>query len=518
MVGHLGMRASTATLGLLIASACASGEVTLLVEVKTDLAPGVEFTGARARVAPVYDGRRPVGVATRRADRADDARYERGVRIAELGLTPGAFVVEVDLVDASGHAIASREIHIEVRGTTVLTVAIARSCLETTCPAPGGDPVATECLGRRCVPPSCSTGEEPGCERECDDDGDCPTPAAACARAACVDGACFAASDGASCLTGYCDPTRGCVGAPTGDAGTPVPPDASVACGDCDDENPCTDDACSGGTCVHASNAESCDDGIFCNGADVCAGGTCTHAGDPCAAPTTCSEADDACLGCVTSAECPAPSETAWSSCSYPSTCAEAGSQSRAVTTWTCSAGACTSDTRTESLPCTRDTDEMPDCAPTVYGSYGACVFDGECAEVGRRWRTVTHYACQSGVCSAEATSDSGTCARSTTGEPCGTPSVRSSACNYDDPCVKRGMRSRTTTTFTCGAGSCSVPAVETVTLECDRETDGDPCGTELLQCEVGSCFAGSCQVGTTCDHGQRCCFEGCRPDSTHCP
>ena len=53
----------------------------------------------------------------------------------------------------------------------------------------------------------------------------------------------------------------------------------------CNDGNVCTDDSCSNTSgCGHSNNSASCDDGVFCNGADTCSGGTCSnHAGDPCA-------------------------------------------------------------------------------------------------------------------------------------------------------------------------------------------------------------------------------------------
>lgn len=48
------------------------------------------------------------------------------------------------------------------------------------------------------------------------------------------------------------------------------------------------------------ADGTSCDDGIFCNGADTCAGGECVHAGDPClggdACADVCNESADSCL------------------------------------------------------------------------------------------------------------------------------------------------------------------------------------------------------------------------------
>ncbi|UCG16735.1 MAG: S8 family serine peptidase, partial [Phycisphaerales bacterium] len=62
--------------------------------------------------------------------------------------------------------------------------------------------------------------------------------------------------------------------------------------GDCDDSNPCTDDACVSSACEYTNNTAPCDDGLFCNGADTCAGGTCSqHAGDPCVGGGECADA-----------------------------------------------------------------------------------------------------------------------------------------------------------------------------------------------------------------------------------
>ena len=53
---------------------------------------------------------------------------------------------------------------------------------------------------------------------------------------------------------------------------------AKVQCAtafDCDDENPCTVDACLGYACLHATNQLPCDDGDACTVGDTCSGGLC---------------------------------------------------------------------------------------------------------------------------------------------------------------------------------------------------------------------------------------------------
>ena len=59
---------------------------------------------------------------------------------------------------------------------------------------------------------------------------------------------------------------------------------------DCDDQNPCTDDACDPQLgCVYDFNTMPCEDGDLCFGPDVCAFGVCVTGqpiycfdGDPC--------------------------------------------------------------------------------------------------------------------------------------------------------------------------------------------------------------------------------------------
>src|SRR5689334_24054977 len=59
-----------------------------------------------------------------------------------------------------------------------------------------------------------------------------------------------------------------------------------------EDENPCTDDVCDGAGKCGETNEASCDNGIFCDGADTCVAGACVHAGDPCPA-TDCHGCDE---------------------------------------------------------------------------------------------------------------------------------------------------------------------------------------------------------------------------------
>ena len=528
----LAMRSAWMVLALTI-SGCTPGEVGLHVDLKTDLVPSVEFVSVRTRVDSAGDAQRRLGDTTMPADRADDARYEGGVRVAELAVPAGMVQITVELLDRTSEVVVARRVLQSVSGTTAVQVVIARSCVGAMCPGPGDDPTATECAGRRCVPPECATGEEPGCARECTLNADCPAPAG-CAQAVCVDGACFAASDGTTCAEGmFCHTDLGCVVDPgEPDAGAPdasTPADAGAGCGDCDDGNPCTDDACDEGVCTHANNAASCDDGLFCNGPDSCEGGACAaHAGSPCVGATVCSEADDTCTGCLADTDCPAPTAASWGACSYAQTCSESGTQTRDVTSWTCSAGTCVSDTVAESRACSRDTDGMTGCAATMTGSWGACggFTGGTCDETGTRSRSVTTYACASGACAPSTTTETGSCTRDTdgvTGCAATTYGTWSACGGYSNACDETGTRSRSVTTYSCASAACA-PSTTTETGSCTRDTDGmtgcaattygawsacggfsnacDETGTRSRSVTTYSCASGACAPSTTTETG----------------
>ncbi len=222
----------------------------------------------------------------------------------------------------------------------------------------GGDGCSAQCQSEGCIAetpgypavPLCDDGDECTadtcngtlgvCEHTggCDDGIDCTVDTcngAACvftpSDASCDDGnVCTAGSCStvAGCqqsdLTGPCDDGLFCNGTDTCSAGicgvhAGDPCTGGAECADTcdetsdtcftlsgtactDDGEPCTNDECDGaGACAHPPNAASCDDGLFCNGADNCSGGSCsTHAGDPCVGGAecraTCNEGSGGCL------------------------------------------------------------------------------------------------------------------------------------------------------------------------------------------------------------------------------
>ena len=100
-----------------------------------------------------------------------------------------------------------------------------------------------------------------------------------------------ACEDNNPCTDNACQPGPGCVFPPNaapcsdGNACTDKDVCASGKCAgagkvDCDDKNPCTDDGCGAQAgCTHTSNAAACDDGNPCTPTDKCAAGQCVGAG-----------------------------------------------------------------------------------------------------------------------------------------------------------------------------------------------------------------------------------------------
>ncbi len=92
--------------------------------------------------------------------------------------------------------------------------------------------------------------------------------------------------------------------------GTPVcdePGDRCVQClspANCNDNNVCTTDSCTGNVCGNAPNTLPCSDGQFCTPTDVCALGACTGTGTRCTAPQLCHEGLDACVQCLLDSQC----------------------------------------------------------------------------------------------------------------------------------------------------------------------------------------------------------------------
>lgn len=96
--------------------------------------------------------------------------------------------------------------------------------------------------------------------------------------------------------TGQADASGTTGGAGDADAGPRVEPDCTTGA-QCDDGDPCTDDACNNGTCSNPHNTAPCDDGDGCTEGDACSAGACMGAAKSCDDTNDCT--DDKCVAGV---------------------------------------------------------------------------------------------------------------------------------------------------------------------------------------------------------------------------
>jgi hypothetical protein len=123
--------------------------------------------------------------------------------------------------------------------------------------------------------------------------------------------------------------------------------------------------------------------------------------------------------------------------------------------------------------------------------------------------------------------SDLGSCNGQQDGTPCGQVTYGSyTMCSYGATCDNSGSRTRAVMTPTCMAGTCNVVGtMETDTMGCARNTDGNSCGSNL-KCSGGNCSCapgacgdnncGSCAGNETCVNGF-CQCQAMACDNVYC-
>lgn len=214
----------TVSLALFALVGACSSRASLVVDLKTDVLPGREFTVVRQVITgPSSDSRQSPVVAS--------ADYTMGVRIAEYAsVGAGQYVMTTQLLDGGGHVVAQRVTEFAVAGDVAVTVIVSRGCIGLACPGPSDAPAATTCEGNRCVPPTCSSVDRTTCTTGCAADSDCPAYAS-CAPPRCISGGCFYAV-AVPCGSGLvCDPDVGCVPATDGGPPDAGPPDSGADAG-----------------------------------------------------------------------------------------------------------------------------------------------------------------------------------------------------------------------------------------------------------------------------------------------
>lgn len=282
----------------------------------------------------------------------------------------------------------------------------------------------------------------------------------------------------------------------------------------CDDLDPCTTDACTGGRCVHgdAPDGTACNDGLYCTTGDVCTAGACGGAARDCSAAGNqcnigrCDEGADACYAD------PRPNGTACNDglyCTNPDVC----------TGGVC--GGAARDCSAVANQCnTASCNETTDACVAVPRTNGTACDDG--------LYCTNPDSCTSGACggpprdcsAAGGACGTGSCNEAT--DACiSSPSPDGTVCDADaDPATRDICLSGTCRASACGDGFWDVGGTEfcddgnTVTESCYTPPTGscirdcsirqDTCGDGILQP----------QYGETCDPGLTtpACDDSCLP------
>ena len=149
-------------IGVRLALACALGAAAgcdaerhhlLIVDVRSDLRPGVDFAFVRVTV----EGR----VDELAAGARDD--FLRGVRAAEVPLEKGRHFVSASLLAADRSVVVGEVRRVDLEGAVTLTFVLTADCVGVTCPGAGDVAEATSCQAGRCVVPDVCGGRPAGC-------------------------------------------------------------------------------------------------------------------------------------------------------------------------------------------------------------------------------------------------------------------------------------------------------------------------------------------------------------------
>ena len=109
---------------LLMLPTVALASSTVVVQVRTDMQPGVEFTEIRTRLLTVSQGHL---IQERTKQARAGADWARGIRVAEIGpLGEGKYRMLVSALDRKGRVVVERPVRFELKsGVRVITVLLS---------------------------------------------------------------------------------------------------------------------------------------------------------------------------------------------------------------------------------------------------------------------------------------------------------------------------------------------------------------------------------------------------------
>ncbi len=364
-------------------------------------------------------------------------------------------------------------------------------CMNGAC---NGRPVDELCDdGNECTEDRCAMGT--GCtfanvSRACDDGVACTI------RDLCVNGTCIGQddcfADGATCSLelGVCALCE---------------QDA-----DCDDKNPCTDDACMAGRCRYTFNTASCDDGVSCTTGDVCAEGVCqrgTPNDDACFDNDPCT--DDIC---------------GVRGCEHPFGTAACDDGVACTANDTCQSGVCRGESSCEDgavcklsegicATCEVDSDCDDGNPCTDDACMGAvCVYTANTASCDDGIDCTTDDLCSDGTCSGTPKAASCDDGNPCTDDAC-EPGVGCTHSNNTRPCSD-GIACTT------GAEVCQDGVCKGTSSDAQCVDDGDPCTSQVCAPGLGCTrvgYFGACDDGVDCTEDDSCQSGVCAGNDT-CP
>ncbi len=399
-------------------------------------------------------------------------------------------------------------------------------CLDGGCkPGP-----AKDCSdGNPCTKDSCDTAS--GCTQTADDgvacsDGNACTVGDSCFNSLCQKGADKNCDANKPCIIGSCDLSGGnCVftnkqdGVICDDGLICSVADkcaAGVCAGDaknCDDGNGCTLDSCDPTSgCVNAPTTAPCDDGTKCTAADVCKAGVCAGIAINCDDGNQCT--DDKC--------------DPLTACSNTATTGPCSDNDACTLADACSNTVCVSGPNkicNDNSSCTQDS-----CDPVG----GLCKFDGSINEgaacdADSSVCTVSDK-CIVGKCTAgkaKLCDDGNACTDDGCDALTGCTKVNNiSLCNSDDnPCTqndicvsgacKTGKDKVCDDNNGCTSDSCDPNTIAGTCIYSAVALNGSPCDADNSNCTISdSCILGKCTAGKqkNCDDANACTDDACDP------
>jgi hypothetical protein len=367
------------------------------------------------------------------------------------------------------------------------------------------------CLASICNPESgtCETvSEHQGLA--CDDNDAC-TVGESCQDGACIGGVPTNCNDGNPCTDDACLSESGCVytdnqsSCQDGDACTigDECQDGDCVPGlipDCNDNNPCTDDTCdSNSGCMHVANTAACNDGNECSTGDHCESGDCVSVSS---------------LDCDDKNPCTDDSCTPSGGCQHVPNTAPCSDQNACTANDTCFEGLCSPGVTmscNDGNPCTDDScDQQFGC---LYAANALACNDGnECTladtcKAGTCQSNVALSCQDDNVCTTDSCSPEQGCVHSLNSAPCDDGDLcttkdqcqlgecvgsQPAQCNDNNPCTDDACAPKAGCTFVPNQATCD---------------DGNACTTD------DACVKGWCQGATLiCNDQNLCTDDSCEP------